>query len=110
MSANKYLLALPAISLVLASQIGFAAEAAQDSAYQWGRWAVLSPAAGGQPFRQPAEPGAVGNYRPTDYFDPVVQTIQPPPVVSDPRDRLPVRPPPVVSDPRDRLPPRPPSS
>jgi hypothetical protein len=83
----------------------------EDSAYRWGRWAVLSPAAGGtEPYVQVATPGADYNARPGDasQFDPVVlSTETPPPVADDPRDRLPPPPPPVTDDPRDRLPPPP---
>lgn len=79
----------------------------QDSAYRWGRWAVLSPAAGGaEPYVQATTPGANFNARPGDasIFDPTVTANAPPPPAEggDPRDRLPPR----TGDPRDRLPPR----
>ncbi|MGD8842404.1 MAG: hypothetical protein PVJ83_02925 [Gammaproteobacteria bacterium] len=39
----------------------------QDSVYQWGRWAVLSPAAGGaEPYQAASTPGAEFNARPGD--------------------------------------------
>lgn len=85
-----------------------AAEKEEDSAYQWGRWAVLSPAAGGvETFVAVRAPGADFNNRPGEAtpFQPETN-----PVADDPRDRLPPRPPipSVPDDPRDRLPPRPP--
>ena len=84
----------------------------EDSAYQWGRWAVLSPAAGGQPFVSPKMPAAANNIRPDEIGDTVPQILVndtpviTPPVIDDPRDRLPPR----TNDPRDRLPPRPSTS
>ncbi len=92
------------------------AQAAQpqegDSVYRWGRWAVLSPAAGGnEPFVVANMPGTQYNPLPCDAgFCPDV-TLQPPsppppPPTDDPRDRLPPPPPQqVTDDPRDRLPP-----
>ncbi len=112
MSANKYLVVL-AMAATL-SQGAMAQEASKDSAYQWGRWAVLSPAAGGQAYQAPSEPGADNNYRPGDFYDPQVQalvappvgppTIVPnppgnPPLVGDPRGERPILPPFVVPNP-----------
>ena len=80
MSANKHLIAL-AISTALAiGQSAVAQEPAEDSAYQWGRWAVLSPAAGGEPFSAPDAPGAANNVRPGDLFGPEVLSTQAPPI------------------------------
>lgn len=110
MSANKYLMALATTAALTLGQSAVAQEPAGDSAYQWGRWAVLSPAAGGEPFRAPDEPGADFNVRPGELFGPEVLSSNTPPVADDPRDRLPPRPtlpPPGATDPRDRLPPRP---
>lgn len=100
---------------VLAASIGlclsqsvFAAQE-EDSAYRWGRWAVLSPAAGGaEPYAAASMPGADYNAVPeiSDAFGPKVSLNETP--VDDPRDRPPPLPtPPVVDDPRDRpAPPR----
>lgn len=113
MSANKYLIAMATTVVLTLGQSAFAQQPAGDSAYQWGRWAVLSPAAGGEPFRAPDSPGADFNVRPGDLYGPEVLSINTPPVppvADDPRDRLPPRPtlpPPLATDPRDRLPPRP---
>ena len=80
MSASKHLIAL-AISTALAiGQSAVAQEPAGDSAYQWGRWAVLSPAAGGEPFSAPDAPGAAYNVRPGDLYGPEVLSTQAPPV------------------------------
>jgi len=97
MSANKHLIAL-AISTALAiGQSALAQEPAGDSAYQWGRWAVLSPAAGGEPFRAPDDPGADYNVRPGDLYGPEVLSTQAPPVIQTP--------PQVVANPPGQLPP-----
>ncbi len=46
----------------------------EDSVYEWGRWAVLSPAAGGEPYRGASEPEASNNVRPdgADEFSPKI--------------------------------------
>ncbi len=92
------------------AQASFAAVPEGDSAYRWGRWAVLSPAAGGvQPFVAASTPETQFNPRPCDagFCPEVIATETPPPPTDDPRDRLPPAPPPqVADDPRDRLPPR----
>ena len=80
MSANKHLIALATTAAMTLSQSAFAQEPAGDSAYQWGRWAVLSPAAGGEPFRAPDDPGADYNVRPGDLYGPEVLSTQAPPV------------------------------
>ena len=38
--------------------------AVQDSVYEWGRWALLSPAAGGEPYVAALPPDAANNARP----------------------------------------------
>jgi hypothetical protein len=101
-----------------AGQQLIAAEKEADSVYAYGRWAVLSPAAGGtEPYVASATPDAINNTRPCEPFCPDVLSVgmpTPPTVIDDPRDRLPPviddprdRLPPVVDDPRDRLPPQP---
>ena len=70
MSANKHLTALAISTALVIGQSALAQEPAGDSAYQWGRWAVLSPASGGEPFSGPDEPGADFNVRPGDLFSP----------------------------------------
>lgn len=105
------------VTVLMALGVSFSANAApqkeDDSAYKWGRWAVLSPAAGGEPYVAPLTPDAVNNARPEtaiEFEAEVLAGDEPPvidpPVVDDPRDRLPPRvEPPVADDPRDRLPP-----
>jgi hypothetical protein len=70
---------LVAIGVVVALGAGQQVVAAQkkeeDSVYQWGRWAVLSPAAGGPPpYVAALAPDAVNNARPeeADEFSPKV--------------------------------------
>jgi len=49
---------------------------AQDSVYKWGRWAVLSPAAGGEPYVAALSPDASNNARPGEAseFQPEVES------------------------------------
>ena len=67
------------VSVALALGMSAAANAAkqkeEDSVYKWGRWAVLSPAAGGQPYVAALTPDAVNNSRPgeADEFQPKVE-------------------------------------
>ena len=102
MSANKHLIALATTAAMTLSQSAFAQEPAGDSAYQWGRWAVLSPAAGGEPFRAPDDPGAYYNVRPGDLYGPEVASlgvqtpVQPP---LQPPVQPPVQPPIVLAPP-----------
>jgi hypothetical protein len=79
---------LIAIGVVVALGAGQQVVAAQkneeDSVYKWGRWAVLSPAAGGPPpYVAALEPDAVNNARPeeAEEFSPKVQFIAGPPEV-----------------------------
>lgn len=75
----------------------------EDSAYRWGRWAVLSPAAGGaEPFVAALEPGSQFNPRPEDPGFNKTPELIPPSPADDPRDRPP---PQLTDDPRDRPPP-----
>lgn len=108
----------PVIYLAAATILGICQTVAvqakeEDSAYQWGRWAVLSPAAGGaEPYVAVDTPSAEFNARPGDssQFQPEILSVgsEPQPPITDPGDRP--RPPvipPVITDPGDR--PRPPS-
>lgn len=108
------------LALGAGQSVFVAAEA--DSVYEWGRWAVLSPAAGGSaPYHAALTPDAKYNARPEDANEfspkvlgfgspePVPGPIEPP--GGDPRDRLPPGIEPVPGpteppggDPRDRLP------
>ncbi|MDT8387423.1 MAG: hypothetical protein RQ736_07910 [Thiogranum sp.] len=73
-----------------------AQENEQDSVYSYGRWAVLSPAAGGiEPYVATDTPVALNNTRPEEPFGPTVLAIgidpsTPPPVV------VPPNPPPII--------------
>ncbi|MGD2074897.1 MAG: hypothetical protein PVI91_02935 [Gammaproteobacteria bacterium] len=120
---------LVGLGVVLALGAGQSVCVAEDSVYEWGRWAVLSPAAGGPaPYDAALSPDAKYNARPEEAneFSPkVLGGVQPPPSGSpepvpgpeeppggDPRDRLPPLVEPVpgpaeppTGDPRDRLPP-----
>ena len=105
MNTARSLVALGVVLAALGSSqaVWAAQQKEEDSAYQWGRWAVLSPAAGGEPYVARQEPDAAKNARPgeADEFQPKALVTVQPPVADDPRDRLPPR-----NDPRDRLPPR----
>jgi hypothetical protein len=73
----------------------------EDSAYRWGRWAVLSPAAGGaEPYVAVNTPGSDFNARPGEAsdFDPEIVVLggEPPPPVEPPQ---PPQPPVVVPNP-----------
>ena len=75
----------------------------QDSVYTWGRWAVLSPAAGGPPPYVPAlTPDALYNARPEEAieFSPQVLGLEAPGVVPNPPGE-----PPPSGDPRSNPPP-----
>ncbi|GMQ88172.1 MAG: hypothetical protein BMS9Abin08_1399 [Gammaproteobacteria bacterium] len=77
---------LVALGLVLALGAGQEAWAAQqkeeDSVYQWGRWSVLSPAAGGDAYKAALAPDAANNARPgeADEFQPEVASVGTPPI------------------------------
>jgi len=94
-------------------------ENARDSVYQWGRWAVLSPAAGGEPYVAALAPDAANNARPgeasefqptvilsgvgpVDPGQPPVNLPPPPPPSTPPPGVGPIDPPPIS------LPPPPP--
>ena len=79
-TSKKMIVASIALALGVSSAANAAAQKEEDSAYEWGRWAVLSPAAGGnEPYVAGLEPGAVNNARPgdADEFDPDVEEPDP---------------------------------
>ena len=108
---------LVAIGVVVALGAGQQVVAAQkkeeDSVYQWGRWAVLSPAAGGPPpYVAALAPDAVNNARPeeAEEFSPKVLGLvepEPPPTPVEPPVVVPNPPgePPPTGDPRNNPPP-----
>ena len=75
----KFSMRLVALVLVFgASQEVWAAQQKEnDSVYRWGRWAVLSPAAGGDSYKSSVTPDAANNARPGDAveFQPVVASV-----------------------------------
>lgn len=86
-----------------ACQTAVAQQKEEDSAYRWGRWAVLSPAAGGaEPFVAADTPGSQYNPRPDDpgYGRTPTLSQTPPVVVPNPPGN-----PPPVGDPRGLPPP-----
>lgn len=99
---------LVALGVALALSAGQAVAATPqegDSVYQYGRWAVLSPAAGaGQPYVAAVTPDAANNLRPEEGFSPVVlgsePVVEPPGVVPNPPGN-----PPPSGDPRGPQPP-----
>ena len=89
---TKSLKRVAALGLVLALGAGQQAWAAQqqeeDSVYRWGRWAVLSPAAGGDSYEESVTPDAANNARPGEAseFQPVVASVgTPTPPVPSPQ-------------------------
>lgn len=104
MNSAKRTIILAAGLVLTAAYPAFAAvQPEADSAYRWGRWAVLSPAAGGvQPYIAVPAAGADFNARPGDAgFQPDVvagDTPQPPIVVPNPPGNLP-----PIGDPRGDL-------
>ena len=111
MKIKRHTIALAITAALALGQNAVAQDTTEDSAYQWGRWAVLSPAAGGEPFRAPDAPGSDFNARPSDAdaFQPEIASIsspplsQPPIVVPNPPGQQP-----PSGDPRDGLLPQPP--
>jgi hypothetical protein len=93
----KSLKRVAALGLVLVFSTGQQAWAAQqkeeDSVYRWGRWSVLSPAAGGDSYEGSVTPDAANNARPSDAdeFQPKVASVGIPPV--QPPIEPPVQPP-----------------
>jgi len=101
MRSRRRIIYLAAATILGISQTGLTQAREEDSAYQWGRWAVLSPAAGGaEPYVAVNTPGAEFNARPGDasQFQPeILSTETPPPP--------PVQPPIVVPNPPGQPPP-----
>ena len=113
----KSLKRVAALGLVLALSAGQQAWAAQqqeeDSVYRWGRWAVLSPAAGGDSYEGQVTPDAANNARPGEAseFQPEVASVALPPIPPGLPPSLEPNPPgaqPPSGDPRDGLLPTPP--
>ena len=98
----KFSMRLVALVLVFgASQEVWAAQQKEnDSVYRWGRWAVLSPAAGGDSYKSSVTPDAANNARPGDAveFQPEVASIGVPP-------GSPLQPPVVTPNPPGTSPP-----
>lgn len=73
---------LVAVGVALALSAGQAVAATQqeeDSVYQYGRWAVLSPAAGaGEPYVAAMTPDAANNLRPEEGFGPELTAVEVP--------------------------------
>jgi len=115
MNAMRSVVALALGLLVGADQTVWAEQAkTQDSVYKWGRWAVLSPAAGGEPYVAALTPDASNNARPGDAseFQPtVILSGVGPTDPGQPPINLPPPPPPGVGPidpPAINLPPPPP--
>ena len=75
MNAPRSVIVLGFGLLMGAGQTVCAEQETQDSVYKWGRWAVLSPAAGGgEPYVAALEPDAANNARPGEAseFQPTV--------------------------------------
>ncbi len=80
-----------ALALGMTSAADAATQKEEDSAYQWGRWAVLSPAAGGsEPYAAGISPVSQNSPRPETAleYDPEILDDD---ATDDPRDRLPPR-------------------
>jgi len=107
MKSGKRLIALGLLLAFGAGQEAWAAQQKEDdSVYRWGRWAVLSPAAGGDSYEGALTPDAANNARPGDAseFQPVVASVGTPipPPIQPPQ---PPQPPVVVPNPPGQPPP-----
>ena len=104
MKLKRHLIAIGVVVALGAGQQGVAAQKnEEDSVYKWGRWAVLSPAAGSPPpYVAALEPDAVNNARPeeAEEFSPKVLGAEPPVVEPNPPGE-----PPPGGDPRGNPPP-----
>jgi hypothetical protein len=109
MRSQRPIVYLAAAAILGICQTGLAQAKEEDSAYHWGRWAVLSPAAGGaEPYVAVKTPGAEFNARPGDasQFQPeILSTGTPPPPPLQPPIVVPNPPgsPPPIGDPREGL-------
>jgi len=83
---KKHLLAVSIATLLAGFTQSALAMQEDDSVYEWGRWSVLSPAAGSEPYRAPEETVAQFNARPgeADEFDPEVLSNPGQPPVNPP--------------------------
>jgi hypothetical protein len=106
-AANQFLITI-GLALASAHPVMAAQQSEADSAYKWGRWAVLSPAAGGsEPYAEAATPGADFNARPgeAEPFQPLLAGSGGGPIVSPPTVAPnPPGAPPPIGDPRLRPP------
>ncbi len=78
MRSQRPIVYLAAAAILGICQTGLAQAKEEDSAYHWGRWAVLSPAAGGaEPYVAVKTPGAEFNARPGDasQFQPEILSV-----------------------------------
>lgn len=66
-TAKKLTVVGVALALGMSATANAAKQKEEDSVYKWGRWAVLSPAAGGEPYVATLEPQAENNARPSIY-------------------------------------------
>jgi hypothetical protein len=83
MRSQRPIVYLAAAAILGICQTGLAQAKEEDSAYHWGRWAVLSPAAGGaEPYVAAKTPGAEFNARPGDasQFQPEILSVGTAPV------------------------------
>jgi len=100
MRSQRPIVYLAAAAILGISQTGLTQAKEEDSAYHWGRWAVLSPAAGGaEPYVAVKTPGAEFNARPGDasQFQPEILSVGTAPVTP--------LPPTVEPNPPGQLPP-----
>ncbi|GEM_PF-3431739 len=76
-TAKKLTVVGVALALGMSAAANAAKQKEEDSVYKWGRWAVLSPAAGGEPYVAALEPDAANNKRPgeADEFQPKVVEV-----------------------------------
>ena len=103
MNSTKSLVALGVMLALGAGQQVWAQDKEEDSVYQWGRWAVLSPAAGGEPYVPPVIADAANNARPGDasQFQPELAGVStPPPGPAEPPIAVPGPVDPPGGDPR----------
>jgi hypothetical protein len=86
-TASQVITLAAGVLLGSTQQVFAAQQVEEDSVYHWGRWAVLSPAAGGaEPYAEADAPGAAFNARPGDAseFQPELASIDTGPVLLPP--------------------------